>query len=171
LSAKSLVLKLANKHSNVFGVVSANGQRTRRTPKELKRVNDRATEFRQRCDGLKISGVSLHSYRYAWAERALKCGYLRDVCAPTSQAGMQETANERLVREAAREVALEAMGRIRARLREVEAKPLAERLYVAEWGARGREWPPAAMPAWKWVSYLQEDLSLAEAEFEACRRT
>jgi integrase len=39
------------------------------------RAGDRATEFRQRCDGLKISGVSLHSYRYAWAERALKCGY------------------------------------------------------------------------------------------------
>jgi len=39
------------------------------------RANDRATEFRQRCDGLGISGVSLHSYRYAWAERALKCGY------------------------------------------------------------------------------------------------
>jgi site-specific recombinase XerD len=39
------------------------------------RANDRATEFRQRCDGLEISGVSLHSYRYAWAERALKCGY------------------------------------------------------------------------------------------------
>jgi integrase len=36
---------------------------------------DRATEFRQRCDGLEILGVSLHSYRYAWAERALKCGY------------------------------------------------------------------------------------------------
>jgi len=36
---------------------------------------DRATEFKQRCDGLKIKGVSLHSYRYAWAERALKCGY------------------------------------------------------------------------------------------------
>jgi integrase len=39
------------------------------------RAGDRATEFRQRCDGLDISGVSLHSYRYAWAERALKCGY------------------------------------------------------------------------------------------------
>jgi site-specific recombinase XerD len=39
------------------------------------RAGDRATEFRQRCAGLKISGVSLHSYRYAWAERALKCGY------------------------------------------------------------------------------------------------
>jgi len=39
------------------------------------RAGDRATEFRQRCDGLKIKGVSLHSYRYAWAERALKCGY------------------------------------------------------------------------------------------------
>ena len=39
------------------------------------RAGDRATEFKQRCDGLKISGVSLHSYRYAWAERALKCGF------------------------------------------------------------------------------------------------
>ena len=39
------------------------------------RANDRSTEFRQRCDGLEITGVSLHSYRYAWAERALKCGY------------------------------------------------------------------------------------------------
>jgi len=39
------------------------------------RAGDRATEFRQRCAGLGIAGVSLHSYRYAWAERALKCGY------------------------------------------------------------------------------------------------
>ena len=39
------------------------------------RPGDRATEFKQRCQGLEISGVSLHSYRYAWAERALKCGY------------------------------------------------------------------------------------------------
>ncbi len=34
------------------------------------RCGDRATEFKQRCDGLGIRGVSLHSYRYAWAERA-----------------------------------------------------------------------------------------------------
>jgi integrase len=39
------------------------------------RAGDRATEFKQRCVGLGITGVSLHSYRYAWAERALKCGY------------------------------------------------------------------------------------------------
>lgn len=36
---------------------------------------DRATEFRQRCTALGITGVSLHSYRYAWAERAKICGY------------------------------------------------------------------------------------------------
>ncbi len=42
------------------------------------RAGDRATEFKQRCDGLAISGVSLHSYRYAWAERALKCGFPDD---------------------------------------------------------------------------------------------
>jgi integrase len=39
------------------------------------RPGDRATEFKQRCDGVNIKGVTLHSYRYAWAERALKCGY------------------------------------------------------------------------------------------------
>ena len=39
------------------------------------RANDRATEFRQRCVGLGIQGVSLHSYRYAWAERAMIVGY------------------------------------------------------------------------------------------------
>jgi len=39
------------------------------------RPGDRATEFKQRCKGLNIAGVTLHSYRYAWAERALKCGY------------------------------------------------------------------------------------------------
>jgi integrase len=39
------------------------------------RAADRATEFKQRCRGLGISGVTLHSYRYAWAERAKRCGY------------------------------------------------------------------------------------------------
>jgi integrase len=36
---------------------------------------DRATEFKQRCAGLGIDGVTLHSYRYSWAERANKAGY------------------------------------------------------------------------------------------------
>jgi integrase len=39
------------------------------------RAGDRATEFKQRCDGLGIQGVTLHSYRYAWAERAKTAGY------------------------------------------------------------------------------------------------
>ena len=39
------------------------------------RASDRATEFKQRCLGLGIKGVSLHSYRYAWAERAKTAGY------------------------------------------------------------------------------------------------
>lgn len=39
------------------------------------RAGDRATEFGQRCRGLNIKGVTLHSYRYAWAERARICGY------------------------------------------------------------------------------------------------
>ena len=39
------------------------------------RAGDRATEFKQRCTGLGIKGVTLHSYRYAWAERAKTAGY------------------------------------------------------------------------------------------------
>ena len=39
------------------------------------RPSDRATEFKQRCVGLGIHGISLHSYRYAWAERAKTAGY------------------------------------------------------------------------------------------------
>ena len=39
------------------------------------RAGDRATEFGQRCRQLGISGVTLHSYRYAWAERARSVGY------------------------------------------------------------------------------------------------
>ena len=39
------------------------------------RASDRATEFKQRCTGLKIEGVTLHSYRYSWAERARECSY------------------------------------------------------------------------------------------------
>lgn len=35
----------------------------------------RATEFKRQCRRVKISGVTLHSYRYAWAERAKACGY------------------------------------------------------------------------------------------------
>lgn len=38
------------------------------------RAGDRATEFKQRCQGLGIEGVPLHSYRYAWAERAKSWG-------------------------------------------------------------------------------------------------
>jgi integrase len=39
------------------------------------RPGDRATEFGQRCRRLGIKGVTLHSYRYAWAERAKSAGY------------------------------------------------------------------------------------------------
>ncbi len=39
------------------------------------RASDRATEFKQRCGRLGIKGITLHSYRYAWAERAKQCGY------------------------------------------------------------------------------------------------
>ena len=34
----------------------------------------RAAEFRRRCRVLRIEGISLHSYRYAWASRAKRVG-------------------------------------------------------------------------------------------------
>ena len=37
--------------------------------------SDRGKAFIRRCRLVGISGVSLHSYRYAWAERAKSCGY------------------------------------------------------------------------------------------------
>jgi integrase len=39
------------------------------------RPGDRATEFASRCRQLGIAGVTLHSYGYAWAERAKTVGY------------------------------------------------------------------------------------------------
>ena len=38
------------------------------------RAGDRATEFGSRCRQLGIVGVTLHSYCYAWAERAKVAG-------------------------------------------------------------------------------------------------
>ena len=38
-------------------------------------AGDRSTMFRKRCHRLQITGVTLHSYRYAWAERAKTAGY------------------------------------------------------------------------------------------------
>lgn len=38
-------------------------------------ANDRAAEFYRRMNLLEIKGVSLHSYRYAWAERAKCVGF------------------------------------------------------------------------------------------------
>lgn len=35
----------------------------------------RSCEFKRRCRILKIEGVSLHCYRYAWAQRAFAAGY------------------------------------------------------------------------------------------------
>jgi len=41
----------------------------------LKKEKHRAKEFKRRCVGLGIHGVTLHSYRYGWAERAKQAGY------------------------------------------------------------------------------------------------
>ena len=36
--------------------------------------NDRASRFRRHCHRAGVAGVTLHSYRYAWAERAKVVG-------------------------------------------------------------------------------------------------
>ena len=38
-------------------------------------ANHRSAEFHRRCRVAGIGGVSLHSYRHAWAQRAKVCGY------------------------------------------------------------------------------------------------
>jgi integrase len=38
-------------------------------------ANQRSAEFRRRCRIAGITGISLHSYRHAWAQRAKACGY------------------------------------------------------------------------------------------------
>jgi integrase len=38
-------------------------------------ANHRSAEFHRRCRVAGITGVSLHSYRHAWAQRAKACGY------------------------------------------------------------------------------------------------
>jgi integrase len=38
-------------------------------------ANHRSAEFRRRCRVAGVDGVSLHSYRHAWAQRAKACGY------------------------------------------------------------------------------------------------
>jgi len=40
-----------------------------------KRETHRSCEFARCCQRLGFSGITLHSYRYAWAERAKTCGY------------------------------------------------------------------------------------------------
>lgn len=41
---------------------------------QAERSNHRSTEFHRRCKTLKIQGRNLHSYRYAWAQRARVAG-------------------------------------------------------------------------------------------------
>jgi integrase len=40
-----------------------------------KRETHRSREFARCCNRISITGICLHSYRYAWAERAKTCGY------------------------------------------------------------------------------------------------
>ena len=51
-----------------------------------------AKAFIRRCKLVAVSGVSLHSYRYAWAERARSCGYALDPRAQNNFASFAKLA-------------------------------------------------------------------------------
>jgi integrase len=68
-----VLIHLGNEALNVLKDLPAEGSLFRHLSKV--RPGDRATEFSQRCRQLGINGVTLHSYRYAWAERAKTVGY------------------------------------------------------------------------------------------------
>jgi len=59
---------------------------------------DRAAEFCRRCRILKIEGISLHSYRYAWASRAKQLGmperFAQNALGHASRAVHREYARE-----------------------------------------------------------------------------
>ncbi len=79
------------------------------------RESDRATEFRQRCQGLGIEGVTLHSYRYAWAERAAQAGmperYAQAALGHGSRAVHRAYAKQAVVLTPCLEELTQAMGR------------------------------------------------------------
>jgi integrase len=68
-----VIVRLGNEALNLFKDLPSEGVLFRYL--STVRAGDRATEFRQRCRQLGIEGVTLHSYRYAWAERAKAAGY------------------------------------------------------------------------------------------------
>jgi len=65
-------------------------------------AGDRATEFAQRCRQLGISGVTLHSCRYAWAERATTVGcperFAQEALGHNSKAAHWAYANRALMK-------------------------------------------------------------------------
>jgi len=58
-----------------LGVCYALGTGVAKDLVEAAKWYGKAAEFYRRCTVAKIAGVSLHSYRYAWAERAFRLGY------------------------------------------------------------------------------------------------
>jgi len=66
-------LTISNKLRALVDVLPSSGDlfaNIRRTS-----ADHRSAEFRRRCRVAGINGVSLHSYRHAWAHRAKACGY------------------------------------------------------------------------------------------------
>lgn len=67
------ILTIGQRLEGLLKQLSAKGPLFPKISKMLDK--DRSAEFHRRCRLLKIEGVSLHSYRYAFAERAKTYGY------------------------------------------------------------------------------------------------
>ena len=71
-SGELCLIKIGQRLENLLRTLPATGPLF---PKVSKLTDNwRAAEFYRRCRVLKIEGVSLHSYRYAWAARAKQAG-------------------------------------------------------------------------------------------------
>jgi integrase len=57
------ILRMLPQAGDLFPIIKTSG------------ANARSTEFRRRCRIAGVTGVSLHSYRHSWAQRAKSCGY------------------------------------------------------------------------------------------------
>ena len=66
------VMEIGERLENILRSLPANGPFFPKISQLLDKW--RAAEFHRRCRILKIEGISLHSYRYAWASRAKQAG-------------------------------------------------------------------------------------------------
>jgi integrase len=108
-----------------------------------KNERQRAALFQAICRRLKITGISLHSYRYAWAERAKAAGY-PERFAQEALGHNSKAVHRAYARHA--EVLLPPLEEYEARAKVVVAFPLPAAAAPLPEGARGTDAPTAGLP-------------------------